>query len=237
MDKVSVNIWAKTSRVSDGKWHPLILHMLDVATSADAILAREPESTRNMMAAVLGMEWEDAKPWLLLLVACHDLGKACPGFQGKWLDMTGLRPSRSPNTDINHGFVSQIALTQLLQERDWPEDMAILVSDAVGCHHGNRPFLELISCCCQESQALPTGSVQMRNGFPSELPRIVGTCLAGSKKEEPKPTVHWMQSAGSHVPRFPPRRSHLKRCSVLNPGLCSSQSPWRLHNRGSQPSF
>ena len=138
MDKVSVNIWAKTSRVSDGKWHPLILHMLDVATSADAILAREPESTRNMMAAVLGMEWEDAKPWLLLLVACHDLGKACPGFQGKWLDMTGLRPSRSPNTDINHGFVSQIALTQLLQERDWPEDMAILVSDAVGCHHGNR---------------------------------------------------------------------------------------------------
>jgi CRISPR-associated endonuclease/helicase Cas3 len=84
------------------------------------------------------MEWEDARAWLLLVVACHDLGKACPGFQCKWENLSGMDAGRSPNTNINHAFVSQIALTKLLQEREWLEELADLVSDAVGCHHGNR---------------------------------------------------------------------------------------------------
>lgn len=138
MDKTLVNIWAKTSREDDAGWHPLILHMLDVAASAAAILEREPEATRRRMAAILGMPLEDARPWLLLIIACHDLGKACPGFQCKWSDMTGLRPTRSPNTEINHAFVSQIALSELLQGMEWPEELAALAADAVGCHHGNR---------------------------------------------------------------------------------------------------
>lgn len=140
MDKALANLWAKTSKVDGVAWHPLVLHMLDAASSADAILAREPEVTRVRMAAILGMTWKDARPWLLLLVACHDLGKACPGFQCKWPEapMTGLRLPRSPNTSINHAFVSQIALTELLRERHWPEELAELVADAVGCHHGDR---------------------------------------------------------------------------------------------------
>lgn len=112
--------------------------MLDVAASSDAILAREPESTRKRMAAIFGMTWEDAHPWLLLVIACHDLGKTCPGFQCKWRNMTGMDPGKSPNTDINHAFVSQIALSELLQERGWPDELAELVADAVGCHHGER---------------------------------------------------------------------------------------------------
>ena len=138
MDQALASLWAKTGKDGDARWHPLILHMLDVAASADAILAREPESTRRRMAACLGMEWEDARPWLLLVMACHDLGKACPGFQCKWLDMTGLRTTPSPNTEINHAFVSQIALTELLREMSWPDELAELVADAVGCHHGSR---------------------------------------------------------------------------------------------------
>jgi CRISPR-associated endonuclease/helicase Cas3 len=138
MDKTLTNIWAKTSKEGDGLWHPLILHMLDVAASADAILAREPESTRKRMAAILGIKWEDARAWLLLVVACHDLGKACPGFQCKWENLTGMDSGRSPNTKINHAFVSQIALTEILQKNGWPEELAELVADAVGCHHGER---------------------------------------------------------------------------------------------------
>jgi CRISPR-associated endonuclease/helicase Cas3 len=141
MNKDLKKIWAKTSKTNPEEWHPLILHMLDVAASADAILAREPESTRIRMAAILGMAWEEARAWLLLVIACHDLGKACPGFQCKWphlLDSTGLRLPRSTNTEINHAFVSQIALSELLQEMEWPEDLAELVADAVGCHHGER---------------------------------------------------------------------------------------------------
>lgn len=85
--------------------------MLDVAASAEAILAREAVSTRTRVAAVLGREWEQARPWLLLLIACHDLGKACPGFQCKWKNLSGLNVGRIPNTDINHAFISQIALS------------------------------------------------------------------------------------------------------------------------------
>ncbi|MBS0167939.1 MAG: CRISPR-associated helicase Cas3' [Nitrospira sp.] len=138
MNQTLVNLWAKTSRSDDGRWHPLILHMLDVAASAEAILAREPKSTRTRMAEVLGLEWEQARPWLLLLIACHDLGKACPGFQCKWKNLSNLDAGRSPNTDINHAFVSQIELSAWLQEQGWPEELAELVADAVGCHHGER---------------------------------------------------------------------------------------------------
>jgi CRISPR-associated endonuclease/helicase Cas3 len=141
MDNTFTTLWAKANQSGDTLWHPLILHMLDVAATADSILAREPRPTRIRMAATLGMDWVDAQPWLLLVVACHDLGKACPGFQckvGELASMTGLRLPRSANTEINHGFVSQIALTELLQERAWPEELAELVADAVGCHHGSR---------------------------------------------------------------------------------------------------
>jgi CRISPR-associated endonuclease/helicase Cas3 len=81
MDKALRNLWAKTDKSGASAWHPLILHMLDVAASADAVLAREPEMTRKRIADVLGLEWDKARPWILLAVACHDLGKACPGFQ------------------------------------------------------------------------------------------------------------------------------------------------------------
>lgn len=146
MDQTLENIWAKTTKSGDADagWHPLILHMLDVAASADAILAREPQSTRTRMAAIFGMEWEAARACVLILVACHDLGKACPGFQCKWegssklLALTELRLPRSPNTEINHAFVSQLALSELLRERGWADELTELVADAVGCHHGNR---------------------------------------------------------------------------------------------------
>lgn len=52
--------------------------------------------------------------------------------------MPGLQLPRSPNTNINHAFVSQIALTELLQEKGWSVELAELAADAVGCHHGNR---------------------------------------------------------------------------------------------------
>jgi len=122
MDNVLPHLWAKTGKQGGLSWYPLILHLLDVAATADAILTREPEATRKRMAAILGMEWVDARSILLLLVACHDLGKACPGFQCKWVNMTGMDSGTSPNTYINHAFVSQVALEELLREQGWPDE-------------------------------------------------------------------------------------------------------------------
>ena len=132
------NIWAKTSKTDGESWHPLMLHVLDVAASADAILAREPESTRNRLAGAVGLEWIKARPWLLLLIACHDLGKCSPGFQVKWKNLSGLDAGASPDTKVNHAFVSQIELFGFLIDLGWPEGLADLVADAVGCHHGER---------------------------------------------------------------------------------------------------
>lgn len=135
------NLWAKTSKEGNLPYHPLVLHLLDVAASADAILAREPETTRKRLAETLELPWEDARPWLLLIIACHDLGKACPEFQNKWpelLSRFGISLPRSPQKDINHAFVSQIALNELLLKCAWPDELARLTSDAVGCHHGGR---------------------------------------------------------------------------------------------------
>jgi len=131
------NLWAKSS-AGDERWHPLILHLLDVAAVADALIEREPTTTRNLLAAILGLPWTQARPWLLLLIACHDLGKGCPGFQCKWKNLSGLDAGPSPDTSINHAFVSQLELRELLIGLGWPEDAAELTADAVGCHHGER---------------------------------------------------------------------------------------------------
>lgn len=132
--------WGKTGENEAGvlTWHPLILHLLDVAACADAILTREPVSMHERLAAVFGLPWAVARPWLLLLIACHDLGKCCPGFQCKWKNLSGLDSGPSPDTTIKHAFVSQVELRELLIELGWQEEMAELVAVAVGCHHGER---------------------------------------------------------------------------------------------------
>ncbi len=183
MNQSLIHLWAKTSRDNDGRWHPLILHMLDVAASAEAILAREPESTRTRMAAVLGLEWEQARPWLLFLIACHDLGKACPGFQCKWKNLSSLDGGRSPNTDINHAFVSQIALSAWLQEQGWPEGLSELVADAVGCHHGERAAPTVLDQLMGDRRATGKGDwSDGRCGLMEALKEVLKPTLTPTKE-------------------------------------------------------
>lgn len=131
-----VNLWAKTG--ADGAWHPLILHCLDVAAAAGALLEREPPTSRERLSGVLALPWAQAQPWLLLLVAAHDVGKACPGFQCKWKNFSGLDTPKLPDTAVNHAFVTQIALAEWLKTLGWPIELADRSADAVGCHHGKR---------------------------------------------------------------------------------------------------
>lgn len=142
----SAYLWAKTAPYpgKPERWHPLLLHLLDVAAAADAILEREPASTRERVGAVLGLAWRDARPWLLFVVACHDLGKACPSFQSLWPDQlaaSGLPLPKLPTRHVRHNFVSQVVLTDVLAGLGWPPDLAAHVADAVGCHHGERASL------------------------------------------------------------------------------------------------
>jgi CRISPR-associated endonuclease/helicase Cas3 len=130
--------------------------MLDVAACADAVLAREPSNTRQMMAEALDLNWEAARPWVLLVAACHDLGKACPGFQAKWPDRVPveLPIPRSPDTRINHAFVSQIALEDLLRNVGWNEKLANLVASAAGAHHGVRASIRELDQLAGNTRAI-----------------------------------------------------------------------------------
>ena len=154
--KFAMRLWAKTNE--DGLWHPLLLHCLDVAVVARMILEREPGMTREQLARALGLPWEAALPWLLLLVAAHDLGKACPGFQCKWKNLSDLDAGRNPNTKINHAFVSQIATAAWLKKQRWPEELARSAADAVGCHHGSRAAPSLL-------QNLERGGLERRRAL------------------------------------------------------------------------
>lgn len=141
--RVLSSLWAKSGEADDA-FHPLLLHLLDVAACAEVILSREPEATRQRMASILELPWEQARPWLLLLIAAHDLGKASPRFQAKWegagtiLQTAGLPLPANVDTRFPHGVATLLILSEMLLERDWPEDLSEQVADAVGCHHGER---------------------------------------------------------------------------------------------------
>lgn len=125
-------------------WQPLVCHGLDAAACADVRFERENESTRRRLAELLGLEWALARPWLLLLVACHDIGKACPGFQARWRNLTGIDRGRQPYTAVEPAFVGQVALRELLQGRGWAPALAASLTDAVVCHRGPRAFAETL---------------------------------------------------------------------------------------------
>jgi len=167
--------------------------MLDVAASADAILAREPEATRRRLAATLEMSWADAHAWLLLVIACHDLGKACSGFQAKWpqlLERLKLSLPRSPNTEVQHAFVSQLALTELLKDMGWPDELAELVADAVGSHHGSRASekskdaaaVEIYVGKGERLEGVRRDWVQARRGLVDALKDVVKPCAHPTKQ-------------------------------------------------------
>jgi CRISPR-associated endonuclease/helicase Cas3 len=143
-------IWAKTDKDNPQRWQPLVHHLLDVAASARAILRREPSETRQLHASWLGGDDAARENTLLLLIACHDLGKAAPGFQIKWegsvfvLPLSGLAVSHVPQTDVNHAYISQLTLIDLLQSRGWSKSVACGVGEALGAHHGTRASLGII---------------------------------------------------------------------------------------------
>lgn len=146
--RAAASLWAKSPRKnadgSPGALVPVLNHLLDVAACAAEILALEPERTRRAMAADLGLSEAQGLPWVLLLVAAHDLGKASPAFQVLWeegrLRVDAALACPPPHEDPSpHGLVTQVTLPPLLVGGlGWSPALARGVADAVGCHHGFR---------------------------------------------------------------------------------------------------
>ena len=140
-------LWAKSDRdyKADGRWLPVLNHLIDVAACAWEILELEPAQTLELFTQDYGLAVPDARRLVCALVGLHDLGKASPTFQRLW-DMAKVRPLPgvtrlvAPTTGQNvpHGQVSQLMLPSLLKLFGWSSDLANRVADAIGCHHGRR---------------------------------------------------------------------------------------------------
>lgn len=150
LSEAARSLWAKSDRGrSDGRWLPLIAHLLDVAAVTEAIVERE--QLKERYAEDLGLTSDAAIPWLAALVGLHDIGKAFPGFQLQWkrqghelgrelLKRAGFPLPRSitDGEQPAHGVVSHHLLTELLQWHGLTRRAARNIADALGAHHGFR---------------------------------------------------------------------------------------------------
>ncbi|WP_308363663.1 MULTISPECIES: CRISPR-associated helicase Cas3' [unclassified Microbulbifer] len=133
-------VWAKSG---EGYGHGLLAHLLDVAAVAEAILMREPESSRRWAAQALGLPLPNLVRWVAFLAGLHDFGKAIPGFQDKWEEgrqadeALGLSfPQRSLGV-TDHACASAALLGEHLSRQGVEQRYWILhVLQAISAHHG-----------------------------------------------------------------------------------------------------
>ena len=135
-------LWGK---YSDEAIHPLLCHMLDVASVAKVLLETMDTNTKKAMTEGMGFKKYDEEiffAFCLFLIALHDIGKASPGFQWKVpimkkkLEAEGFSfPFDQPIG--NHSQVGQYVLPPLLEEVfGMDEELSSYLSVAVTSHHG-----------------------------------------------------------------------------------------------------
>ncbi|MBN1877693.1 MAG: CRISPR-associated helicase Cas3' [Anaerolineae bacterium] len=143
-----MQLWAKTDQTHQtDKIHTLVHHMLDVAQVTAALWDRVfPESTRQYFATKLGMEVSVARQWLAFIAGLHDLGKACPAFQGlhasskvQFTEQGLTFPDIPVHIRTPHGWVTTYALRELLVGLGLDKKIARHIAYTVGGHHGVFP--------------------------------------------------------------------------------------------------
>ena len=79
-----LQFWGKAGgeRPGEPAWHPLAYHGLDVAAVADVLLRSNPLKLARL-ARWLGTTPEVARPFLVAMIALHDVGKFAAPFQAK----------------------------------------------------------------------------------------------------------------------------------------------------------
>jgi len=147
--------WGKADPKYPGepKWHPAILHMLDVAAVARAIL-EVPGPRRDLVVKTV----EDAaqpESWLDLINALHDLGKIIPGFLAKAPEWAApLRREGFPFTltldGTDHKPAGFALLADLFRDQGGCP-VASILAQFPAAHHGlfilGRPLSDLRKGC------------------------------------------------------------------------------------------
>ncbi|MEM7776894.1 MAG: CRISPR-associated helicase Cas3' [Pseudomonadota bacterium] len=154
-DKHIARFWGKASgaRAGEPAWHPLAYHNLDVAAVADRLLACDPLRLARI-AACLDTEPDNARRFVVALIAMHDVGKFSPYFQAKseetWPETLGQLDMsfRHPPVGLRHdadGFAlaDHLSLLNLMAPAtaNWSWGDIRDIWAAVAGHHG-KPVSE-----------------------------------------------------------------------------------------------
>lgn len=132
-------IWAKTEPV-----HPLYCHMIDVGSTALALLATTAfQGVTERFCIATGCPEPSVPAWMAYLAALHDIGKCHPGFQSKGpaeliqpLLAAGLPCPIEPG--YRHEAVSgQYSMHLLKDVFGWEHSAARTVAEAIRGHHGD----------------------------------------------------------------------------------------------------
>jgi len=130
-------LWAKTGQgEGDGRYHPLLFHMLDVAAVAGLVWDRCLTSeVRKRLEHALRVA--KARALFVFLAGAHDIGKACPGFQKKAAQIGGCLGLPFSENDRNypHGFITASVLNDIMGRGP----TATLLGQISGGHHGIFP--------------------------------------------------------------------------------------------------
>lgn len=136
-------LWAKSG---EPHGHGLLAHMLDVASVAEAILLREPHTTRAMAAAWFGLASDQVPRGVGALVGLHDFGKGIPGFQAKWeegkrRDVDAGLPFGGAAERVDDHAMASAALLAHLSVAFAPSNRLVwsALLAAIAAHHGYIP--------------------------------------------------------------------------------------------------
>ena len=222
--------WAKLAKsdVKDDEagYHPLLCHMIDVATVALEFWRSVLSSKKRRAIADglgLGENQDAAGSWCALIAGLHDLGKASPAFQ---LHVERIRPEvrerlqsaglpTSPNHSSSptpHGTITAKSLPEILErEFGLHKTLARSLGVVAGGHHGILPTSSEILSVGTTAKGHVAWDVH-RSALVSELADAIGLSRSVSPNRLDNVTamvlagfisvVDWI---GSNVDYFPCR--------------------------------
>lgn len=137
--------WGKADPADpdEPKWHPLVYHSLDVAACGQELLRQQPAWLKNL-SRLTEIEADTLEPWLIFMLAAHDLGKFSKGFQS--LPNNPFGHTAQVAYDVRHDTLGYaLAMEHLSKWLGFPQlaerggNLLRLWAAAVTGHHGRPP--------------------------------------------------------------------------------------------------
>lgn len=144
---VEINdMWGKFVAGEPPTFKPLIGHMVDVASVAQAMWSHSLSPViRSEISQYLKLSDKDAMLWMSFWAGLHDLGKATPAFQAKrpeaksFLQTKGYKFTKSEKP---HGLMSAYIIAKAFSQGQpfaLPSDLRTMICFSLGGHHGIFP--------------------------------------------------------------------------------------------------